>query len=332
MKKAIFLFITVLFIACDDGDILVEDLSFADIDVQACLPGDTSGNRTYLFYKSDVIDFESISVQVTASVDFFNVDSTVANPYLSFSLASTNQVEYRKYDGAPGDEYFCSLLPPTSPRAIDVLTSTAGEVRLIVTNQVLTSTAALNNQEDDELDSDSDGIPNYLEPLLDTDGNILDTDGDGLPNKIDEDDDGDNVLTRDEGVIIGTDGQISTARDSDIDGIPDYLDNDDDGDGIFTIQEDANRDFDPSNDFTNNTSMPDYLNPAVNVAVSPAIDSFREHQYNRIPIIEIQIPRLTLVKENGTIVFDDFEDVSNFGTFIREEYQLVLTPAFVAPE
>ncbi|SCX89863.1 hypothetical protein SAMN05192588_0165 [Nonlabens sp. Hel1_33_55] len=325
MKKIFGLFFCITLFACDDGDIIVEDLSFQDIDVEACLPDDTSESGTYLFYKSDDSTFESLSIELTSTTNFFDTDGS--NP--SFTIGSNNSVEYRKYDGATGDDYFCSLLPPTSPNVIDALISSSGQVNLTVSNQVLTSTAALNNEEEEGLDSDDDGIPNYLEP------SGQDTDGDGLPDKIDADDDGDNVPTSEEGVTIDDDGTISPlSRDSDEDGIPDYLDNDDDNDGILTIQEDADSDLDPTNDIANETinPLPDYRNDLVSNAVSPAIDNFIEHSYRRIAVIEISIPVLTLVRGEETVVFENFEQIENFGTYVRPAYQVTLTPVFAEPQ
>jgi uncharacterized repeat protein (TIGR01451 family) len=63
------------------------------------------------------------------------------------------------------------------------------------------------------VDSDSDGIPDYLEP------NNVDTDGDGAPNHADSDDDGDGIPSLDE---LGNGGALNPA-DSDGDGVPDYL-------------------------------------------------------------------------------------------------------------
>ncbi len=89
------------------------------------------------------------------------------------------------------------------------------------------------------LDSDSDGIKDFLEP------NNRDTDGDGKRDNVDEDDDGDGRPTRDE---LG--GDPLDPRDKDDDGIPDYLDadsdnkaetkdgsGDSDGDGISDFKE-----------------------------------------------------------------------------------------------
>lgn len=75
-----------------------------------------------------------------------------------------------------------------------------------------------------DTDHDIDNVPSFYEDL-DEDGNVFndDTDGDGIPN---------------------------------------YFDQDDDGDGVLTIDEDANGDGDPTNDYSDplNPEIPDYLN------------------------------------------------------------------------
>lgn len=74
-----------------------------------------------------------------------------------------------------------------------------------------------------DIDHDNDGIPSRMEDL--NENGILvddDTDGDGIPNFLDNDDDGDGVLTRDE-IIIHEDGTLEFP-DSNGNGTPDYLD------------------------------------------------------------------------------------------------------------
>jgi len=93
-----------------------------------------------------------------------------------------------------------------------------------------------------------------------------DTDGDAIPDFIDEDDDGDYVLTNVEAVVttINRGNQnVTNYLDTDGDQIPDYLDNDDDGDGVSTLNEDYDGDFNPVNDDTNTNGVPDYLDSTV---------------------------------------------------------------------
>jgi hypothetical protein len=134
-------------------------------------------------------------------------------------------------------------------------------------------------------DDDGDGVPNVFEDF-NGDGNLEndDIDSDGIPNYLDNDDDGDGVLTIDEakdenGNPIDTDGDGEVdyldndddgdglfsnfeSGDTDGNGVPDYLDNDDDGDGILTIDENAdpNSDGNPADAFdTDGNGVPDYL-------------------------------------------------------------------------
>ena len=133
-------------------------------------------------------------------------------------------------------------------------------------------------------DDDSDGVPNIFE---DFNGDGIfddDTDMDGTPNYLDEDDDGDGILTIDEakdvdGNPIDTDGDLDVdyldndddgdgvltqfeTGDTDGDGIDDYLDDDDDGDMILTADENADPDSDgdPADAVdTDGDTIPDYL-------------------------------------------------------------------------
>ncbi len=82
--------------------------------------------------------------------------------------------------------------------------------------------AAINSNPENE-DSDGDGI---LDGDEYAEGGTNDTDGDEILDILDRDDDGDGVLTADEGDV-----------DTDGDETPDYLDTDDDDDGVLTTDE-----------------------------------------------------------------------------------------------
>ena len=120
----------------------------------------------------------------------------------------------------------------------------------------------------DNVDYDLDGILTTLEDL-NSDGNLEndDTDGDGIPNFLDNDDDGDMILTSVEYVFANSGRNTNVLLDSDNDGIPNYLDNDDDGDGVLTINEDYNQNNNPADDDVNNNGIPDYLDSAVALGV-----------------------------------------------------------------
>ena len=110
-------------------------------------------------------------------------------------------------------------------------------------------------------DFDFDTVDSTIEDV-NNDTNLAndDTDGDGIPNFIDNDDDGDLVLTSVEYVFSNkTNQSLNTLLDTDNDGIPNYLDSDDDGDGVLTINEDYNGNHNPGDDDVNSNGVADYL-------------------------------------------------------------------------
>jgi hypothetical protein len=122
------------------------------------------------------------------------------------------------------------------------------------------------------VDADNDTVPTALEdPNNDTNLANDDTDGDGIPNYLDNDDDGDLILTNLEYVFPRANSQTTLSLgDTDNDNIPNYLDNDDDGDGVLTWREDYNADGNPANDDTNNNGIADYLESNVALGVRDA--------------------------------------------------------------
>ena len=100
------------------------------------------------------------------------------------------------------------------------------------------------------------------------DGNpfdATDTDGDQKPNFLDNDDDGDTILTKDEFSDLNLDGNPADAQNLDNDQWPNYLDADDDGDTLLTIQELSIYKTDPylidSDDVADNIELDDQTNP-----------------------------------------------------------------------
>ncbi|WP_178989173.1 T9SS type A sorting domain-containing protein [Winogradskyella schleiferi] len=129
-------------------------------------------------------------------------------------------------------------------------------------------------------DTDNDGVIDGDEDI-NNNGNLEDddTDDDGIPNYLDDDDDGDNVDTIDEINIDLDRNSIHSFIDTDNDLIENYLDNDDDGDNVLTIDEDYNNNGDPTDDDTNNNSIPDYLESGVALS----LNEFSNVKFNIFP-------------------------------------------------
>jgi len=125
------------------------------------------------------------------------------------------------------------------------------------------------------IDTDGDGIPDYVDDDSDNDGvpdstEAHDFDQDGIPDVVwlgsDKDNDGlddgyEGDIQIDDDVNDEINDPNTDLPDTDQDGIPDYRDTDDDDDGIVTTDEDLDLDGDFSNDDSDEDGIPNYLDP-----------------------------------------------------------------------
>jgi len=291
-KRLLFIFLPILFVGCNDGDIIVTNFDFEDAQLQQC--GDTSN---VVFFKINPQVNESISLLIPTSQELFIETGTQ-----TFNLSSTGSiVNYRGFDDSVTSSYFCNPVPATSPGVVLEYIGTSGIARLISETTL----------------DDFDGIDFVNSDDLSQEG-FGDFDGDGIPNYHDFDDDGDNVLTSQE---IGEDPL--NPRDTDLDGMPDYLDPDDDNDGVLTINEDIDQNLNPADDIATPGGLPNYLDPDITTSV--VIEAYKEHLYNRTSDGTIIIDNLVLVSTQEQIIIQTY----TLGVIeqIRNE-TIVLTPEF----
>ncbi len=168
---------------------------------------------------------------------------------------------------------------------------------------------------DCSVDADNDSVPSTSEDV-DNDTNLAndDTDFDGIPNYLDNDDDGDLVLTNVEYVFarVSNSQTVNAILDTDNDGIANYLDSDDDGDGLLTWKEDYNRDGNPTNDDTNTNGIPDYLESAVTLGVQNAsID-------NLISLYPNPASSILNIENNSTLAIEAITIYGINGSVLRE--------------
>ncbi|MGB5943171.1 MAG: hypothetical protein WBG71_09835 [Leeuwenhoekiella sp.] len=325
LRICLFIFFSTLFISsCDDGDIVVTSFDFDEETVQLCTT--VEGNATnlttkYTFFKINADTQETLAFTVTTQEPVLTQPRTES---YNFTLGSSDdQIIYRRFSGAVTQDYFCNSLPPTNPRAIDEYASDEGSVSINTSGD---------EDDDDGIPADAErSLTNYDPENFPEESTAEDIDGDGIPNFYDFDDDGDNVLTANEGVVLVTNifgNQVidfENSQDSDFDGLPDFMDNDDDGDGVLTIDEDANGNLNPRDDVSLNGDVPDYLNNLV--ANDNEISAYRRHQY------QLQNIRLTININN--IVFRNLNSDDSilqtqifFGEYRAPSITVRVTPEF----
>ncbi len=257
MRNLLFLFSAVGLLclsSCDDGDVFTVEFDFSDT-FEDC------GNENLVFYKTKNDPTESLSVLINnftldQILSFTGTDTTITRSGASFN--------YRTYSNAslPSD-LFCSDIPTSDVVIVNDYPSTVS----VEINASL-------------IEDDQDGILAEFEgqdPNGDGDfSDAIDTDNDGIPNYLDEDDDGDNVLTKNENPDPNGDGNPDDAQNTDGQDEPDYLDTDDDGDMVLTRdEENDSQNQNPRDDVTFADFGPDYLNP--NQATTVGATAYREH-------------------------------------------------------
>ncbi len=268
MKKIIVLLFTISLLSCDDGDFNIPALDFSQQSINQC------GN--FVFFKINSNESLIIELGTTETPrEFFLAERDATNNHFTLSETGTKTISYRVFDNDVATDYFCNNLPPATP---NVSQQWSGNADLYLSNIII--------------DDDKDGV-------VETDL-TLDTDGDNIPNYIDNDDDGDGILTKNE---LDEDGN---PLDTDGDGIYDYLDADDDNDNVLTINESLlNSDNDPAN-------IPDYLDTNTSVTLTVPRDAITD-SYTSTYKMTFTLENLVLNKENSS---DNIRFVTyNYGTF-----------------
>ncbi|TGV03307.1 hypothetical protein [Flavivirga rizhaonensis] len=277
MRKLFLVLISIFLLniySCDDGDVITVELEFEET-FEAC-----EGVSSLILYKTKNDPSESLSLRVNALTfdELLEVDEETKTYTKEVTINSSNPFNYRTYSNATlPSNLFCNDIPLSDVIITQDIESTSGTA---VIETILT-------------EDDNDGIPAEFEDI-NGNGNLEDddTDNDSIPNYIDPDDDGDNILTKDEGVDPNKDGIFSDAQDTDGNGTPDYLDNDDDGDGVKTRDEENDSDdLNPANDITIGTT-PDYLNPDVSTLVEAT--AYRDHNITQTFTVSLTISNFDL--------------------------------------
>ena len=310
MKKILFFLSLIALSSCDDGDIIVSSFDFSEQDVEYCSTVDNTESETvnYIFYKINPETNEAIAFRISTDEPILTELSN-ETPY-TFNLGSSSNsfVSYRIFNNAITSDYFCNEVPPSQPSVTEEYISAEGTVTIVTQGEY----------------DDNDGIDAEFEMTLNGE---TDLDGDGIPNYYDFDDDGDNVPTNQEGVVLNEDGSINMEEslDTDGDGIPNFMDPDDDDDGVLTINEDVDRDLNPNNDVTDVSIGPDYLND--NIAIDYNVNAFREHTYNLNNItLTINLTDLVFISQNGEATIRQEELL--FGEYSAPSETTQVTPEF----
>ena len=227
IRRFFICFLLVFLVACDDGDIITIDLDF-ERELERC----ENNEDYYLLYDTRENPNESLVLIIDRSEQnelFFRApiaeELSIANGDARFI--------FRSYNRAIAGDELCDVIPPDDLVVTENYEADSGTVQITTTI----------------VDDDNDGILSEDEYGPGGINNPKDSDEDGIPDYIDQDDDNDNILTKNELLDDlnedGDDDPLTNPLDTDDDGKPNYLDDDDDGDGVPTRLEDTTDNLNP---------------------------------------------------------------------------------------
>ncbi|WNM18382.1 hypothetical protein [Flavobacterium capsici] len=130
--KRILSIVTLIFLinACDDGDLQVENIDFADVTAQKC-------NSKDVIYK--IKDSEILFIEIPLETNFLNDETPVDTPR-TVQISSTVKVTYRQYNGNVTQDNICPTVPSATPNVLEEWTATSGTIQITSTAIKTTNT------------------------------------------------------------------------------------------------------------------------------------------------------------------------------------------------
>jgi hypothetical protein len=123
MKRILGLLVVVLFLnACDDGDLTVDTIDFADVPVQKCSQKD-------ILYK--ISDNKMLILAIPATT--FVSDETPDNDPIEVQISGNIDVVYRQYNGTPSQDNICDIVTAATPNLSEEWNATSGTILITST-------------------------------------------------------------------------------------------------------------------------------------------------------------------------------------------------------
>ena len=311
MRRFFIIFCLLGLLTCDDGDIITVELEF-DQELERCedfedsyvvfdTREDPSEALILIFPRNETTDTYFINKTPASEIEDFNVISS-----FDINPVAGSRFIYRSYNRALTSDDICSILPPSDLIIRDDDEAESGNVMVTFTF----------------VDDDNDDIPSELEYGPGGIENPQDSDSDGIPDYLDQDDDNDNVLTRlelqDDLDEDGDGDPLTNPLNTDGDMYPNYLDADDDGDGTPTRLEDETESQNPrdqDNVFIDSGGMEIYRYLTNEATTEYGDSGLIFNTYSRSATTRFEIFDVDLGIINTTYIdlgtFEDSFDISN---------------------
>ena len=122
MKNLIILCFVALFYSCNDGDLQIETIDFDSVAISTCESTVTTSST--IFFK--INNKEALILELQSGI----LKNEVSDGVITSLVPSQSKVTYRIFSDNVTSNYFCDVIPTTTPSVIEEIESENGEVRI----------------------------------------------------------------------------------------------------------------------------------------------------------------------------------------------------------
>ena len=126
MKNLLVLCLVALFYSCNDGDLTIETIDFDSITtIQTCESTVTTAST--VFFK--INDTEALILELQSGL----LKNEVSTTEITSLIPSESKVTYRTFTDNVTSNYFCDVIPATTPTVVEEIEATEGEILINTT-------------------------------------------------------------------------------------------------------------------------------------------------------------------------------------------------------
>lgn len=125
------LFLILIFNGCDDGNVMVQNISFENIP--------NSSNCGDIVFKINANEVMIIKIANASTVAFMNTTTATNTPRV-IAIGGTTRVIYRNYNGTPSGANICDTPPAATPSVIEEWNAIGGTIEITTTANKTTNT------------------------------------------------------------------------------------------------------------------------------------------------------------------------------------------------
>lgn len=128
MKNILLFVLLIGLYSCDDGNLQIETLNFDDSAIQFC--GSAPTTSSTLFFK--ILSNEALILTLKSGT----LKNEASEGEVQYPISADTKITYRIFTDNLSKNYFCDLVPPTTPTVTEEIEAQAGFVLITTTPKV----------------------------------------------------------------------------------------------------------------------------------------------------------------------------------------------------